>query len=700
MDSDSEPELKLISLLSQLTPLEDSGPEVITRIICLVSSMDLDSQPKPESELMSLITQSISLFNSMDLDSQPEPLRKLISFISQSSDSDQKPVQDTDFMTLVGQTLALKPEPELLVSLIYQIFSLVISMYSESTKFISLCPQQQVRFDDGNFHVVEEVFSRSSDKWNCLPFSWEIFRSTGEDASYFLCRGCNGENHEEYDKAPVVIKHTLHSKHSLQLVLSQHDGRTRECFCCDEDLNELFYYCSACDLAINLACVEKPPVLSIDHPKHHDHTLTLFPRHASLTCDVCALSDSDCPFYICSPCGFVVHQKCDRLPRVIKISRHPHRIYFTPSFDQRDWSCGVCRRKMDNNYGGFSCTNEDCFFAAHSKCAMQRNVWDGIELEGEPEEEEELEPLVRVSDRIIQHFSHPHHHLTLDEYTSKDYDDNKMCQACIMPICFGNFYSCMQCEFILHEVCANVSRIMHHPLHPHWLTLVVGHDSVMTDENKCSACPWLCTYGLFYKCHRELCHFKLHVPCATISEPLDHQSHIHSLFLTSKLEEQRTCCVCKESGHCSTDETFNCLECDFALCLKCATLPQKVRYTDDKHVLTLSYGEKTSTKTHWCEECERKIDQSIGFYMCDENCCVALHIECLLGVDLYMMPGSSWLYNSEKVEVLLNNRHTSRPICSNCKERCPHKIVLQCSEFIFCSTICIRNSVDRGDLIP
>ena len=85
--------------------------------------------------------------------------------------------------------------------------------------------------------------------------------------------------------------------------------------------------------------------------------------------------------------------------------------------------------------------------------------------------------------------------------------------------------------------------------------------------------------------------------------------------------------------------------------------------------------------------------------MCDDNCCVALHIECLLGVDLYMMPGSSWFYYGEKVDVLLNNRHASRPICSSCKMRCPHKIILQCFGTIFCSTSCIRDSADRGDKV-
>ena len=709
---DSEPESQLVSLISQLIFLDDSDSgyssdvmSLIFQIIALLNSVDLDSQPKPESELMSLTTRSIYLFNSMDLDSQPKPLRKLISFISQrfslvnSIDSDLEPDQDQvfQFMPLIDQTLKLKPEPELM-SLIHRIFSLVISMNSKSRKLISVCPQVKVKFEKGRFHVIDVISWRSNNKWHCLPSSWDMFRLTEEDATHFRCEGCNGENHKEYDKAPLEINHALHPKHPLQLVLLQHNSSTRKCYCCDEDLNKLFYYCLACDIAINLACVDKPTVLSIENPKNHEHTLTLFPRYISLTCDSCALTDSNCPFYICSPCGFAVHQNCISLPRVIKMSRHHHRISLTPSLGQGDWSCGVCRKKMDNDYGGYSCRKDGCWYAAHSKCATRNDVWDGIEIEGIPEEVDE-ENEEDESSEMTSGSSHQHRFRRYED-TGRDYDENKMCQACIMPIYFGNFYSCVGCDFIFHEECLGFPPEINYPLHPHLLTLEIGYNGVLSDENKCSACPWLCTAGFFYKCSRELCRFKLHVQCATISESLDHGSHEHPLELTSKPGEQRACHVCQESGNYSTNGTFNCNEnCDFALCLKCATLPQKVRYTDDKHVLTLSYGEKTSTKTHWCEECERKIDQSVGFYMCDDNCCVALHIECLLGVDLYMMPGSSWFYYGEKVDVLLNNRHASRPICSSCKMRCPHKIILQCFGTIFCSTSCIRDSADRGDKV-
>ena len=72
---------------------------------------------------------------------------------------------------------------------------------------------------------------------------------------------------------------------------------------------------------MNIVCVDKPPVLFMDCPKWHVHTFALFPRKASLTCDLCALTHSNCPFYICPQCDFVAHQSCISLPRVIKISR-------------------------------------------------------------------------------------------------------------------------------------------------------------------------------------------------------------------------------------------------------------------------------------------------------------------------------------------------------------------------------------------
>lgn len=151
----------------------------------------------------------------------------------------------------------------------------------------------------------------------------------------------------------------------------------------------------------------------------------------------------------------------------------------------------------------------------------------------------------------------------------------------------------MQCDFILHEACANLSRIIHHPIHAHPLTLVGGYDGVMDYlKDRCSACRWMCRAGFFYDCSKEGCSFTLNVQCATVSEPLVTESHKHPLFLTSEPGERRMCSLCNFSDLSKTNETFNCIEseCNFALCFNCAIIPQEVRYKHDKHTLTLSHN--------------------------------------------------------------------------------------------------------------
>ncbi|CAA0319308.1 unnamed protein product [Arabidopsis thaliana] len=719
MDSESE----LISIISQILVLTRSHVEeeeeaeaeskfisFITRIISIVSSLDMNVQPEPG--VISLISQMISLSSSIS-DSEPE--LELISLVNHmislvnSIDSESEP--DPDLMSLITQIFShldsMDSDLEL-KSLFTQIVSLVSSMESDSepepereTKQpICLAPQFKLELSNGK-NLVTGFVKREGRKYDpeyCNPEYWRVLRLTTGEISHFLCPSCEGDNHEEYEKAPLEVKHPLHPKHSLQLILENSWGcRKKKCYCCDEILLWIFYYCWVCDCGMNIACVEKLPLLSIHHPKWHEHTLSLFPILISLTCNVCASDHFNCPFYICSPCDFVVHQSCITLPRVIRISRHLHRISFTPSFEQGDWSCGVCRKKFDNDCGGYSCGNSGCTYVAHSKCATQSNVWDGEDLEGKPEAIDEIgvNPFVRISLGIIQHFSHQQHYLRLDDNTGRDYDENKLCQACITPIYFGKFYSCMECNFILHEECANFSRKIQHPIHPHLLTLVTSATDKANTHDLCSACPWLFTTGFFYECHREGCRLNLHVRCGTISEPLVHGSHRHPLFLTSRPGDWRTCSVCKESSRYVTHETFNCVQCVFALCFKCAAIPQKVRYKHDNHVLILSYGKEieTSTMAYWCEACERKINPKGQFYNCDEYGCVTLHIECLIGKDLYMKPGSSWLFKGRKVRVLRNNHRMTRPICRECKDRCPHKIVFRRSRLNFCSTDCMRSKV-------
>ncbi|VVB13052.1 unnamed protein product [Arabis nemorensis] len=302
---DSELESKLISLITKLMSIDINGISeewkvllLTTHIISVVSSMELDPQPKSESELMLLVSQAISVFNSLDLDSQPKPLSELMSLVTQtvyffnSIDLDSQPKQLSEFISLITQNMSLaspnwylqlrfivndililEPEPEL-ISLIHHIFSLVISMNSKWEKLVSLSPQAQVRFEEGEENFLTEISLKSNNKWECLYGKWEKFSSTGKGATHFFCKGCNGQNHEDYEKAPLQIKHPLHPRHSLQLVLLDiNSNDTKRCYSCDHSIRGAFYYCLACNFAIDYTCVLKPRVLSIDNPKWHEHTL-------------------------------------------------------------------------------------------------------------------------------------------------------------------------------------------------------------------------------------------------------------------------------------------------------------------------------------------------------------------------------------------------------------------------------------------
>ncbi|XP_019090346.1 PREDICTED: uncharacterized protein LOC104737796 [Camelina sativa] len=189
------------------------------------------------------------------------------------------------------------------------------------------------------------------------------------------------------------------------------------------------------------------------------------------------------------------HQDCIYFPYVIKISRHHHRISYTSSLPSGTWSCGVCRHKVDTDYSAYSCNKCDDYFV-HSRCALRGDLWDGIELDGVPEEPEiVVEPFITISDGVILHFAHVHN-LKLE--ISRVYDEGKVCQACSLPIYEGSYYSCMdECDFILHEACANASCKKHHALHPHPLTL-----KVVTSEYDDNIGRFCCN-----ACQRESCGF-------------------------------------------------------------------------------------------------------------------------------------------------------------------------------------------------
>ncbi|XP_023632799.1 uncharacterized protein LOC17899650 [Capsella rubella] len=256
---------------------------------------------------------------------------------------------------------------------------------------------------------------------------------------YYFCEYCDQNFHKECVQSPLKIKHPYHPEHSLQLSFHNPQARYIECLCCGKRANFMVYYCTICQAFMHPTCAMKPIPFVIDQPKKYVHPLTFFPRQTSLTCNVCGLLRKNYPTYICIRYNFVAHIDCMNFSHIIKISRHQHRISYLPSLPSREQSCGVCRN-INGDYGAYICGKCNDY-VVHPICATGKDVWDGKELEGVPEDDDitkDLGPFSVISEGVILYFLHDHHlRLEVDLL----YDENRFCQACILPIYEGSFLS-------------------------------------------------------------------------------------------------------------------------------------------------------------------------------------------------------------------------------------------------------------------
>ncbi|CAH2035921.1 unnamed protein product, partial [Thlaspi arvense] len=474
------------------------------------------------------------------------------------------------------------------------------------------------------------------------------------------------------------INHSFHSLHPLKLFKGEpqdySDGKCRLCGRKVED-DKLFYHCSSCNFTLDMRCVLNPPAQALVDLKTHHHQLTLLPRLVSFTCNVCGLNGDRSP-YVCVPCVFMIHKDCFRLPRLININRHDHRVFRTSLLGVVGSVCGVCRGKVDWTCGGYSC-HKCPGYVVHSKCATRKDVWNGKELQGIPEETEDIEPYVIIDDNTIQHFSHKEHNLRLNTEGILC-EESKRCIACVHPILLDqSFYYCMVCDFILHKNCAELPIKKWHVLHNDRFTL----DTSKLGRFSCVACRGD-SNGFRYQVGEE----ELDVRCGSVSEPFNHPSHPqHTLYFMSK-DVELLCHGC----YTAKSPVLICIEdgCGFVLDFKCATLPQVIKHRVDDHPLSLCFGEKANGK-HWCDVCEKEIDPRKWFYTCkDQRAC--LHTNCVLGDFKGLMPGSTVEICDRPFEVVLNNS-ICRPFCWYCKSRCMPPIILKmhgCSNTYICSSLC------------
>ncbi|ESQ35684.1 hypothetical protein EUTSA_v10009528mg [Eutrema salsugineum] len=429
------------------------------------------------------------------------------------------------------------------------------------------------------------------------------------DASGSLsCDFCDKEWHFDcVPSSPDEINHPFHPYHPLKLLIDgPPDYSDGKCVTCQMDLNGFLYHCSICDISMHVRC--------------HKHTLTLMARNDTFTCNACGTHGQRCP-YVCAPCGLMFHRDCITLPHVININRHDHRVAHTFSPGFGNWKCMICHKKIDWRYGAYSSQKcPDVFF--HSKCATRKDVWDGVELEGVPEDVVDVSPFKVIEDGVINHFSHEEHNLRLIDEDAID-----------------------------------------------------RHKSIRYSN------------GFRYECGDTI----LDVRCASMSWYCDYECHPHTLFLTTL--DRDTCGACLETE----EQVLHCVECEFTLDFKCATLPKKIKHRCDDHFMSLCFGEKVKPRgKYWCEVCETVLDPQKWFYSCGD-CGVVCHIPCVLG-ELWNAKPRVIHYDGEGTLELVPNDSLSRPKCGSCGSHCQQPLIIKFSsldmEEFFCDTKCFKKYED------
>ncbi|ESQ33055.1 hypothetical protein EUTSA_v100040440mg, partial [Eutrema salsugineum] len=112
----------------------------------------------------------------------------------------------------------------------------------------------------------------------------DLCTSQKVDSDYYFCAECDRNYHKECVESPLDISYPYHVQQSFQLYFSH--KRSEHCITCRKKLWGMVYYSALCDIFMHIHCAQATIPFLIDHPKKHDHTLTLFPRQACLACNV------------------------------------------------------------------------------------------------------------------------------------------------------------------------------------------------------------------------------------------------------------------------------------------------------------------------------------------------------------------------------------------------------------------------------
>ncbi|XP_022747526.1 uncharacterized protein LOC111297160 [Durio zibethinus] len=255
---------------------------------------------------------------------------------------------------------------------------------------------------------------------------------------------------------------------------------------------------------------------------------------------------------------------------------------------------------MKREYGCYCCLKEDCNYIIHVNCAVEdKDLYYMVDSENQDEPienfiESSITCVIEVNEcgeaTKIKQFSHEHC-LSLED-TNRD-DDDKHCDGCTLSV-LDSFYSCLQCNFVLHKSCAEVPMKKHHWFDPCKTLNQIAFSNVMVVFNSAVVSSTIVM--------NVISHFASNVLQFRIP------SHIQVMnipsFKIANIKGNALLVVLRFIMH-----TDICKDCNSALHFECITLPHVARHKCDKRFIELSYHDgNDDPEQHYCDICEERRD--------------------------------------------------------------------------------------------
>ncbi|CAL5337557.1 unnamed protein product [Camellia sinensis] len=502
----------------------------------------------------------------------------------------------------------------------------------------------------------------------------------------YNCKQCKHFSlHKVCAKLPKQIEHPMHPQHPLFLFPNPSHSQTAcECSVCQRPCKGFTYICFPCKFEIDLLCALM--MWKIEH-ECHKHALTPLQRPALFLCDACGTRHEG-PSYQCTTCQFWVNQNCASLPSTINYSGHHHLLHLTYYLSYEHFRftsyCKICIKFVDRAYWAYYCA--ECKYFAHVNCLTSKAKLSSeseiklIDQERKtrvekvdphlvslPQPDESINLIERFMKKIgihgdskkereIYHVSH-HHPLLFVDINNESCSKSKQlaCDGCTQPI-LTPFYHCAECNFVLHECCAELSIEVQHPCHPNHPLILNRWHSIFSDHlPQCQGCKMSCN-GILFGC--VACDFFLDIRCASLLGNIMHESHQH--FLTLKETDGVLCTACNKKFY---GVGLVCDICNYKLDTRCALLSCTIRHRYDKHPFSLLYF--GTEDEYYCEICEEEINPNCWFYHCGD-CNQSLHTECISPVSSLQQQ----FITHEAHMHTLALKETSKVPCAACKYNC------------------------------